>query len=75
MRDFQFQTSIICSINYNASIIESNIQCDVMEIAWRNSQCRLAPLFYNKRVHGRESSLTYNERMWDIQAYKPNISA
>ena len=31
MGDFQFHTSIIWSINYNASIIESNIQCDVMK--------------------------------------------
>ena len=34
MHDFQFHTndfSIIWSINYNASIIESNIQCDVMK--------------------------------------------
>ena len=34
MRDFQFHIndfSIIWSINYNASIIESNIQCDVMK--------------------------------------------
>ena len=34
MCDFQFQTkdlSIIWSINYNASVIGSNIQCDVMK--------------------------------------------
>ena len=31
MRDFHFHTSIIWSINYNASIIESNIQCDVIK--------------------------------------------
>ena len=34
MRDFQFHTkdfSIIWSINYNASMIGSNIQCDVMK--------------------------------------------
>ena len=34
MCDFQFHTndfSIIWSINYNASVIESNIQCDVMK--------------------------------------------
>ena len=31
MRDFQFHTSIIWSINYNASVTESNIQCDVMK--------------------------------------------
>ena len=75
MRDFQFHISIIWSIDYNASIIESKIQCDVMETAWRNSQCRLATLLYNKRVRDRESSLTYNERMWDMFAYTPNILA
>ena len=34
MRDFQFHTkdfSIIWSINYNASMIGSNIKCDVMK--------------------------------------------
>ena len=31
MRDFQFHTSIIWSINYNVSVVESNIHCDVME--------------------------------------------
>ena len=34
MHDFQFQTkdlSIIWSINYDASVIGSNIQCDVMK--------------------------------------------
>ena len=34
MRDFQFHTkgfSIIWSINYSASVIGSNIQCDVMK--------------------------------------------
>ena len=31
MGDFQFHASIIWSINYNASVIESNIQCDVMK--------------------------------------------
>ena len=31
MRDFQFHTSIIWSINYNASVIESNIHYDVMK--------------------------------------------
>ena len=34
MRDFQFHTkhfSIIWSINYNASVMGSNIQCDVMK--------------------------------------------
>ena len=31
MCDFQFHTSIIWSTDYSASIIESNIQCDVMK--------------------------------------------
>ena len=31
MRDFQFHTKDLLSINYNASMIGSNIQCDVMK--------------------------------------------
>ena len=31
MGDFPFHASIIWSINYNASVIESKIHCDVMK--------------------------------------------
>ena len=36
------------------------------ETAWRNNQCRLAPLFCNNQVSGSKSSLTYNERTCDM---------
>ena len=72
MRDFPFHTkyfSIIWSINYNASVIGSNIQYDVMKQPGETvsaGQCRSVPLFYNERVSGRECSLMYNERMCDM---------
>ena len=60
---------IIQRINHNASVTGSNIHFDVKRQPGETvSVYRLALLFY-KRQRGRESSLTYNKKICNLQAY------